>query len=86
MTIKTDFITIEEASEITNLSVTTLRRGVKEGRFPAVRIGGERSKQSKLLFDRQMLLKALQYELLSNVKDEQRRSFLLSQDEEDKLG
>ncbi len=85
MTAKKVLITVKEASELTNLSITTLRRGVKTGRFPALRSGGEKSKHSKILFDERMLLKALQGEVLNNVKNEQHRCFLetLSQDEED---
>ena len=75
MTKKVRFIGIQEASELTNLSVTVLREGVKSGRFPAIKSGG---KAGKYLFDEAMLLKVLQDEALGRVKDDERRSYLAS--------
>lgn len=42
-------VSITEAAEATGLSVASLRRGVKSGRFPAIRAGS--SETGKLLFD-----------------------------------
>lgn len=82
MTKKVRFINIQEASEITGLSETTLRRGVETGRFLAIKSGGD---NGKFLFDKAMLLKVLQDEQLGRVKDSKRRSYLASlfKDEED---
>lgn len=76
MTIKkVRFISIDEAAKITGISITTLRRGVQTGRFPATRVGAG---QSKILFDEQLLLQTLRNEALGNVTDEQPRSYLAS--------
>ena len=75
MTKKVRFIGIQEASEITGLSETTLRKGVESGRFLAIKSGG---KAGKYLFDEAMLLKVLQDEALGRVKDSKRRSYLAS--------
>ena len=82
MTKKVRFIGIQEASEITGLSLTTLRRGVESGRFLAIKSGGDKG---RYLFDEAMLLKTLQDEALGRVKDDERRSYLASlfKDEED---
>ena len=82
MTKKVRFIGIREASEITGLSETTLRRGVETGRFLAIKSGGD---SGKFLFDEAMLLKVLQDEALGRVKNDERRSYLASlfKDEED---
>lgn len=73
MSKKIRFIGIQEASELTGLSVTTLRRGVDSGRFAAIKSGGA---TGKFLFDEAMLLKTLQDEALGRVKDGERRSYL----------
>lgn len=75
MTKKVRFIGIQEASEITGLSETTLRRGVETGRFLAIKSGGD---SGKFLFDEAMLLKVLQDEALGRVKNDERRSYLAS--------
>jgi hypothetical protein len=82
MSKKVRFIGIQEASEITGLSETTLRRGVETGRFLAIKSGGD---SGKFLFDEAMLLKVLQDEALGRVKNDERRSYLASlfKDEED---
>lgn len=58
------FIGIKEASELTGLSVTTLRRGVHSGRFPAIRAN---SSQGKILFAPEGLLQVLRQEALDNL-------------------
>lgn len=58
------FIGIKEASELTGLSVTTLRRGVHSGRFPAIR--ANRS-QGKILFAPEALIQVLGQEALDNL-------------------
>ena len=82
MTKKVRFIGIQEASALTGLSETTLRRGVETGRFLAIKSGGD---SGKFLFDEAMLLKVLQDEALGRVKNDERRSYLASlfEDEED---
>ena len=84
MTKKVRFIGIQEASEITGLSETTLRRGVETGRFLAIKSGGD---SGKFLFDEAMLLKVLQDEALGRVKDSKRRSYLASlfKDDDDEI-
>ena len=59
-----EFIGIKEASELTGLSVTTLRRGVHSGRFPAIRAN---SSQGKILFAPEGLLQVLRQEALDNL-------------------
>lgn len=73
MTKKVRFIGIQEAADLTGLSVTTLRRGVDSGRFAAIKSGGD---SGKYLFDEAMLLKTLRDEALGRVKDGERRSYL----------
>ena len=51
------YVGIKEASALVGLSVTALRRGVKDGRFAAVRVGG--TPKSKLMFDLQALAQKL---------------------------
>jgi hypothetical protein len=82
MSKKVRFIGIQEASEITGLSETTLRRGVEKGRFLAIKSGGDKG---RYLFDEALLLKTLQDEALGRVKDDERRSYLASlfKDEKD---
>jgi len=58
------FIGIKEASELTGLSVATLRRGVHSGRFPAIRAN---SSQGKILFAPEGLLQVLRQEALDNL-------------------
>lgn len=58
------FIGIKEASELTGLSVTTLRRGVHSGRFPAIRAN---SSQGKILFAPEALLQVLRQEAVDNL-------------------
>lgn len=58
------FIGIKEASELTGLSVTTLRRGVHSGRFPAIRAN---SSQGKILFAPEGILQVLRQEALDNL-------------------
>jgi hypothetical protein len=84
MSKKVRFIGIQEASEITGLSETTLRRGVETGRFLAIKSGGD---SGKFLFDEAMLLKVLQDEALGRVKDSKRRSYLASlfKDDDDEI-
>lgn len=45
----TQYVSIQEASKIVGLSVISLRRGVKSGRFPAIRVGN--TPKGKLMFD-----------------------------------
>ncbi|WP_058486882.1 MerR family transcriptional regulator [Defluviitalea phaphyphila] len=75
MSKKVRFIGIQEASDITGLSLTTLRRGVESGRFLAIKSGGDKG---RYLFDEALLLKTLQDEALSRVKNDERRSYLAS--------
>ena len=84
MTKKVRFIGIQEASEITGLSETTLRKGVESGRFLAIKSGGN---SGKFLFDEAMLLKVLQDEALGRVKNDERRSYLASlfKDDDDEI-
>lgn len=84
MTKKVRFIGIQEASDITGLSETTLRKGVESGRFLAIKSGG---KAGKYLFDEAMLLKVLQDEALGRVKNDERRSYLASlfKDDDDEI-
>lgn len=84
MTKKVRFIGIQEASALTGLSDTTLRRGVETGRFLAIKSGGD---SGKFLFDEAMLLKVLQDEALGRVKDDERRSYLASlfKDDDDEI-
>ena len=58
------FIGIKEAAELTGLSVTTLRRGVHSGRFPAIRAN---KSQGKILFSTEALLQILRQEALNNL-------------------
>jgi hypothetical protein len=51
------YVSIQEASSLVGISVTGLRRGVKAGRFPAIRVGG--TPKGKLLFDLQELAQVL---------------------------
>lgn len=53
-------VSITEAAEATGLSVASLRRGVKSGRFPAIRAGS--SETGKLLFDIEKLEQRLEQE------------------------
>lgn len=79
----TKFIGIQEAAELTGLSVTTLRRGVRSGRFPAIR--ANRS-QGKILFHPEALSQVLRQEALDNLvkptgfeeEKEEPRSYLAS--------
>jgi len=84
MTKKVRFIGIQEASALTGLSETTLRRGVETGRFLAIKSGGD---SGKFLFDEAMLLKVLQDEALGRVKNDERRSYLASlfKDDDDEI-
>jgi hypothetical protein len=75
MSKKVRFIGIQEASALTGLSLTTLRRGVESGRFLAIKSGGDKG---RYLFDEALLLKTLQDEALGRVKDDERRSYLAS--------
>jgi len=75
VTKKVRFIGIQEAADLTGLSVTTLRQGVESDRFVAIKSGGD---SGKYLFDEAMLLKTLEDESLSRVKDGKRRSYLAS--------
>ncbi len=65
MTKKLKFIGTQEAADLTGLSEEVLRRGVKSGRFAAIKAGGN---NGKYLFDEAMLLKTLEDEALSRVK------------------
>lgn len=73
MSKKIRFIGIQEAADITGLSVTTLYRGVQEGRFPVVRTATD---AGKILFDEQMLLETLRSEALDSVKSRETKSYL----------
>jgi len=52
-------VSIVEAARLTGLSVTTLRRGYRSGRFPAVRAG---EGLGKFLFDVSQIERALRFE------------------------
>lgn len=85
MSKKVRFIGIQEASALTGLSLTTLRRGVESGRFLAIKSGGDKG---RYLFDEALLLKTLQDEALGRVKNDERRSYLASlfkDDEDDEI-
>jgi hypothetical protein len=84
MSKKVRFIGIQEASALTGLSLTTLRRGVESGRFLAIKSGGDKG---RYLFDEALLLKTLQDEALGRVKDDERRSYLASlfKDDDDEI-
>ena len=58
------FIGIQEAAELTGLSVTTLRRGVHSGRLPAIRAN---KAHGKILFSTEALLQVLRQEALNNL-------------------
>lgn len=58
-------IGVKEASELTGLSVTTLRRGAHSGRFKHTRTS---TKHSKIMFHEASLLKALQDEMSKKTK------------------
>lgn len=51
------YVSIQEASKLLGLSVISLRRGVKAGRFLAIRVGN--TPKGKLLFDLQALVQCL---------------------------
>lgn len=78
------YIGIQAASDLTGLSVQTLRRGAESGRFAVIRAGG--GDKGKLLFDRKKLLKRLRDESFGIVKNEKQRSYLASlfDDDDDK--
>jgi hypothetical protein len=58
-------IGIEEASELTGLSLYLLRKGVKTGRFPVVQL----AKGGKYLFDPKLLADSLNAEAMNNVQN-----------------
>lgn len=60
------YTNISETSHLTGLSITTLRRGVRSGRFPHVRVGG--TPRGKLLFDLQSLAQVLADEAYSSMQ------------------
>ena len=59
-------IGVKEASELTGLSATTLRRGAKSGRFHHTRTS---TKHSKILFNEAVLLKTLRDELTKGLTE-----------------
>ncbi len=59
----TDITTI---SRLTGLSVTTLRRGARSGRFPHVRLGT--APKSKMLFDIQEIAQVLATEAKNSMQ------------------
>lgn len=59
-------ISIQEASNLTGLSVTTLRRGVASGRLPATRAN---KSMGKIMFDPDLLAQVLRNELYSNIRN-----------------
>lgn len=60
------YTNISEASRLTGLSITALRRGVRLGRFPHVRVGG--TPRGKLLFDLQALAQVLADEAYTSMQ------------------
>lgn len=59
-------ITLKEASELTGLSITSLRRGIHSGRFPAVRAN---TSQGKLLINEELLQEVLRNEAINNLRN-----------------
>lgn len=60
-------VTLQEASKLTGISVTSLRRGIKIGRFPAIHSGvGE--KRSKILMDVELLEQVLKQEAYASLR------------------
>lgn len=62
----TNILTIEQASHLTGLSVTSIRRRIAAGKLPAMRAG---IGKGKLLFYEDQLVKALRQEALDNLRD-----------------
>lgn len=60
------FVTIQQASELCGLSVTTIRRRVTQGTLPALRVN---TSMGKLLFDPDQLMGVLRKESISNLRD-----------------
>lgn len=62
----TQYVDIKTASALMGISVIGLRRGVKTGRFAAIRVGN--TPKGKLLFNLQDLAQALADEAMSSIK------------------
>lgn len=60
-------VLLKQAAETTGLSVWELYNGAKSGKYPAMRIGGERG---KWVFDLELLEARIQELMLQNVKEE----------------
>lgn len=60
------YTNISETSHLTGLSIISLRRGVRSGRFPHVRVGG--TPRGKLLFDLQALAQVLADEAYASIQ------------------
>lgn len=60
------YVNILEASRLVGISVIGLRRGVKAGRFPAVRVGN--TPKGKLIFNLQDLAQILADEAYSGMQ------------------
>ncbi|MDR3597087.1 hypothetical protein [Clostridium sp.] len=59
-------VNITLASKLTGLSTYALRKGAKEGRFPAIRAGG--TTNGKILFDLESLAQVLTNEAMASIK------------------
>ncbi len=62
----TQYVDIKTASALVGISVIGLRRGVKAGRFAAVRVGN--TPKGKLLFNLQDLAQTLATEAMASIK------------------
>lgn len=58
-------VTIRQAANLTGLSVSALRNGVRQGKFPVMFIGVGRNK--KMLFNRQLLTQAIEQEMCNQM-------------------
>lgn len=63
------YVNIQEASHLLGLSVTALRRGVKAGRFAAVRVGN--TPKGKLLFNLQDMAQILANEAYASIHNQE---------------
>ena len=59
-------INIQQASELSGLSVTTLRRRVAAGTLPYTR-SNTSTQRGKILFNEELLMKALESEIIGNL-------------------
>lgn len=65
-------VNIRLAAELTGLSQHEIRRGALSGRYPSMRIGGERG---RLIFDIEILNEHIIKIMLNNLKQEEQESY-----------